>query len=129
MAADRRDRGPNGLGMKTPPGINRQGARGAQAGWLSASSGPGVVREIAQRLRLNGWGIVLLGVAYALIEEGLALQPIFNPEGMDGEMVYGRAAGVNWFWAVLVCGYHVVWSVLIPIGVVHILCAGESRSP
>jgi hypothetical protein len=59
MAADRRDRGPNGLGMKTPPGINRQGARGAQAGWLSASSGPGVVREIAQRLRLNGWGMVL----------------------------------------------------------------------
>lgn len=88
-----------------------------------------LVREIAQRLRANGWGMVLLGVAYALIEEGLALQTIFNPEGMDGETVYGRAAGVNWFWAVLVCGYHVVWSVLIPIGVVHILFPRESRSP
>ncbi|MEU7658550.1 hypothetical protein AB0B60_08645 [Streptomyces lincolnensis] len=93
--------------------------------------GAGVVliREIAHRLRANGWGLVLLGVAYALIEEGLALQTIFNPEGMDGETVYGRAAGVNWFWAVLVCGYHVVWSVLIPIGVVHILFPRESRSP
>ncbi|CAM5643043.1 putative Serine/arginine repetitive matrix protein 2 [Streptomyces afghaniensis 772] [Streptomyces afghaniensis] len=93
--------------------------------------GAGVVllREIAQRLRLNGWGIVLLGVAYALIEEGLALQTIFNPQGMDGETMYGRAAGVNWFWAVLVCGYHVVWSVLIPIGVVHILFPRESGSP
>lgn len=88
-----------------------------------------LVREIAQRLRCNGWGMVLLGVAYALIEEGLALQTIFNPQGMDGEMVFGRAAGVNWFWAVLVCGYHVVWSVLIPIGVVHIVFPGESRSP
>jgi hypothetical protein len=88
-----------------------------------------LVREIAQRLRLNGWGIVLLGLAYALIEEGLALQTIFNPQGMDGEMMYGRAAGVNWFWAVLVCGYHVVWSVLIPIGMVHILFPRESGSP
>jgi positive regulator of sigma E activity len=32
-----------------------------------------LVREIVQRLRLNGWGMVLLGVAYAPIEEGLAL--------------------------------------------------------
>ncbi|MFF5204873.1 hypothetical protein [Streptosporangium sp. NPDC000396] len=93
--------------------------------------GAGVVliREIAQRLRLNGWGTVLLGVAYALIEEGLALQTIFNPDWAGGDTIYGRAAGVNWFWAVLVCGYHVVWSVLIPIGVVHILFPRESRSP
>jgi hypothetical protein len=88
-----------------------------------------LVREIAQRLRLTGWGMVLLGVAYAMIEEGLALQTIFNPDPMGGETMYGRAAGVNWFWAVIVCGYHVVWSVLIPIGVVHILFPRESRSP
>ncbi|KAB2340147.1 hypothetical protein [Actinomadura rudentiformis] len=93
--------------------------------------GAGVVliREIAQRLRLNGWGIVMLGLAYALIEEGLALQTIFNPQGPGGDVMYGRAAGVNWFWGVLVCGYHVVWSVLIPIGVVHILFPRQSRSP
>ncbi|MGN9847148.1 hypothetical protein ACTMTI_54605 [Nonomuraea sp. H19] len=93
--------------------------------------GAGVVliREIAQRVRLNGWGIVLLGLAYALIEEGLALQTIFNPNGVGEDTVYGRAAGVNWFWAVLVCGYHVVWSVLVPIGVVHILFPRQSRSP
>jgi hypothetical protein len=48
--------------------------------------GAGVVliREIAQRLRLSAWGVVLLGCAFALVEEGLALQTIFNPVGMDG---------------------------------------------
>jgi hypothetical protein len=93
--------------------------------------GAGVVllREIAQRLRLSGWGIILLGVAYALVEEGLALQTIFNPVGPgDGESVYGRALGVNWFWGVVVSGYHVVWSVLIPIAVVHLVFARRSRT-
>ena len=92
--------------------------------------GAGVVslREIAQRLRLSGWGIILLGVAFALVEEGLALQTIFNPVGMDGESVYGRALGVNWFWGVVVSGYHVVWSVLIPIAVVHLVFARRSRA-
>ncbi|WP_158852451.1 hypothetical protein [Saccharothrix deserti] len=92
--------------------------------------GAGVVllREIAQRLRLSGWGIVLLGLAFALVEEGLGLQTIFNPVGMDGESVHGRALGVNWFWGVVVSGYHVVWSVLIPIAVVHLVFARRSRA-
>jgi hypothetical protein len=93
--------------------------------------GAGVVliREIAQRLRLSAWGVVLLGCAFALVEEGLALQTIFNPIGMDGEAVYGNAFGVNWFWAVVVSGYHVVWSVLIPMAVVHLACPHSRRSP
>lgn len=93
--------------------------------------GAGVVliREIAQRWRLDGWGVVLLGCAFALIEEGLALQTIFNPVGLDGEPVHGNALGVNWFWAVVVSGYHVVWSVLLPIAVVHLVFPRSSRSP
>ncbi|MBT2546741.1 hypothetical protein J7E99_40390 [Streptomyces sp. ISL-44] len=92
--------------------------------------GAGVVllREIAQRLRLSGWGIILLGVAFGLVEEGLGLQTIFNPVGMDGESVHGRALGVNWFWGVVVVGYHVVWSVLIPIAVVNLVFARRSRA-
>lgn len=86
-----------------------------------------LLREIAQRLRFNGWGLVLLGVAFALVEEGLALQTIFNPVGMDGELVHGRAIGVNWFWGVVVSGYPVVWSVLIPVAVVHLVFPRRSR--
>ena len=93
--------------------------------------GAGVVliREIAQRRRLSAWGLVSLGCAFALVEEGLALQTIFNPIGMDGEAVYGNAFGVNWFWAVVVSGYHVVWSVLVPIAVVHLAFPHSRHSP
>lgn len=87
-----------------------------------------VLREIAQRLRLSGWGIILLGAAFALLEEGIGLQTIFNPVGMDGESVYGRALGVNWFWGLVVSGYHVVWSVLIPITVAHMMFPRRSRA-
>jgi hypothetical protein len=93
--------------------------------------GAGVVliREIAHRLHLSIRGVVLLGCAFALVEEGLALWTIFNPIGMDGEAVYGNAFGVNWFWAVVVSGYHVVWSVLIPIAVVHLAFPDSRCSP
>lgn len=92
--------------------------------------GAGVVliREYGQRLQLSGWGLVLLACAFALVEEGLALQTIFNPVGMDGEAVFGNAFGVNWFWAVVVTGYHVVWSVLIPIAIVHLVFPHSSDS-
>lgn len=81
-----------------------------------------LVREIVQRLGLNGWGLLLLGTAYAVLEEGLGLQTIFNPLGPGGgETVYGRAFEVNWIWAVAVTGYHVVWSIVIPILLAHLL--------
>jgi len=92
-------------------------------------AGTVLIREIAQRLRLSTWGVVLLGCAFALVEEGLALWTIFNPVGMDGEAVFGNASGVNWFWAVVVSGYHVVWSVLIPIALVHLAFPRSRCSP
>lgn len=93
--------------------------------------GAGVVliREVARRLGLSWWGVVLLAVAFALVEEGLVLQTIFNPAGPGEDTVFGRAAGVNWFWAVVVCGYHVVWSVLIPIAVTELLYGRSAWLP
>ena len=95
---------------------------------LFYGAGVVLIREVARRLGLNWWGIALLGLAFALIEEGLALQTIFNPVGMGGEAVFGRALGTNWFWVVVVCGYHLVWSVLIPIAVAEWLFPHRRRS-
>jgi hypothetical protein len=73
------------------------------------------IRELARR-RGSGWGrIVLLGAAYGIIEEGLAIQSIFNPNLFNAGLVGGRAFGVNWIWSEWTVGYHVVWSVSIPI--------------
>jgi hypothetical protein len=81
--------------------------------------GPGVllVREAFVRWR-SGWaGLVLLGAAYGLLEEGTALSTMFNPTAsvVGNQGYYGHFAGVNWVWSVGVLGVHIVYSVGLPI--------------
>jgi hypothetical protein len=74
-----------------------------------------LVRELA-RSRGPGFGrIALLGAAYAIVEEGLALQSMFNPDLFNAGIVGGRAFGINWVWSEWTIGYHIVWSISIPI--------------
>jgi hypothetical protein len=83
--------------------------------------GPGalLVREAFVRWR-KGWGwatLLLLGSAYALLEEGTALSTLFNPHagpvGVLGS--YGHAFGVNWLWVIDALGIHVVYTIGLPI--------------
>ncbi|MDG6940289.1 MAG: hypothetical protein JRN39_07810 [Nitrososphaerota archaeon] len=82
--------------------------------------GPGVllVREAAVRWR-KGWAtiILLLGCAYGILEEGVALNTLFyskaNPVGALG--FYGHWLGVNWVWSAGVLMVHMVLSVSLPI--------------
>jgi hypothetical protein len=90
--------------------------------FLAANLGlyvPGVllIREAKVRWR-GGWGtVVLLGVAYAIVEEGLALSTLFNPHAsVVGALgFYGHFAGVSWVWLVGVVAVHVVFSISVPI--------------
>jgi len=81
--------------------------------------GPGVLlaREAFVRWRPGWAGVLLLGAAYGLLEEGTALSTLFNPHasvvGALGS--YGRFAGVNWVWSTGVLGVHIVYSVGLPI--------------
>ena len=81
--------------------------------------GPGALlaREAFVRWRPGWAGVLLLGTAYGLLEEGTALGTLFNPHasvvGTLGS--YGRFAGVNWVWTVSVLAVHVVLSVGLPI--------------
>jgi len=75
-------------------------------------SGALLIREIARRRGLGWRGILLLGAAYGVVEEGLAVQTWFIPSGVD---TYGRAFGVNWVWAAGLTIFHAVFSVTIPI--------------
>jgi hypothetical protein len=81
--------------------------------------GPGVllVREAHVRWK-KGWStLVLLGSAYALLEEGTALSTLFNPQAsvVGGLGSYGHAYGVSWVWLIGVLGIHVIYSVGLPI--------------
>lgn len=80
-------------------------------------SGVLLIREAMIRWR-KGWASVFfLGVAYGIVEEGLALRTLFNPLATQvGNLgVYGRWLGVNWIWTVGLLIFHSVYSIGLPI--------------
>jgi hypothetical protein len=88
-----------------------------------------LIRELARR-RGPGWGrIALLGAAYAIIEEGLALQSMFNPNLFNAGLVGGTVLGVNWVWVEWTIGYHIMWSIAIPILLTELLFPARRAEP
>jgi hypothetical protein len=80
------------------------------------------IREIARRTG-RGWPtILLLGLGFALVEEGLLTQSLFNPHYLGLELLsYGYVGwlGTGLPWAVFVLSIHVVWSIATPIALVE----------
>ncbi len=81
--------------------------------------GPGalLIREAMVRWK-KGWGsVLLLGAAYGILEEGVALNTLFyskaNPVGALG--FYGHWLGVNWVWTAQLLIVHALWSIALPI--------------
>ena len=80
-------------------------------------SGVILIREAMIRWK-KGWASVfLLGVAYGVVEEGLALWTLFNPLAQQvGNLgFYGHWLGVNWVWTVGLLIFHSVYSIGLPI--------------
>jgi hypothetical protein len=66
----------------------------------------------------KGWAtILLLGTAYGILEEGVALSTLFDPNaGPVGALgSYGHWLGVNWIWAAGIVPFHAIFSISIPI--------------
>jgi hypothetical protein len=85
-------------------------------------SGAVLARELTCLWR-KGWPTLLtLGVAYAIIEEGLCCKSFFDPHWPDVGLLgsHGRWLGVNWVWTVLLTGYHAVFSILVPVALVEL---------
>src|SRR5947199_9614157 len=80
--------------------------------------GPGVILIREAKIRWNkGWASVfLMGAAYGIVEEGLALRTLFNPaSSVVGNLgVYGHWLGVNWVWTVGLVIFHSVFSIGLP---------------
>ncbi|WP_166427038.1 hypothetical protein [Nonomuraea mesophila] len=92
-----------------------------------------LVRELARR-RGAGWpGIVLLAVAYALVEEGLVTRSLFNPgyAGMDLTS-YAWISGVEvsaWWVTFVLGGVHAAGSICVPIAVVESFVPARAAEP
>lgn len=80
-----------------------------------------LVRELVRRAG-GGWGsLLLMGVVYGLVEEGLALQSLTSPTLYGAGGWAPRLLGVNTAYTELNLPYHAVFSILIPITVVELL--------
>jgi len=82
-----------------------------------------IIRELCIKWG-KGWGsILLLGAAYGIIEEGLAVKSFFDPNWMDLGILgtYGRWLGVNWVWSFCLTIFHTIYSIAIPILIFNLL--------
>ena len=83
--------------------------------------GPGVLLIREARVRWQkGWPtVLLLGAAYAILEEGVSLSTMFNPKSpvvvSGGLGTYGHWLGVSWIWVEGIILVHVLFSISIPI--------------
>lgn len=89
-----------------------------------------LAREIAVRLQAGWPGIFALAIAYALIEEGLVTQSLFDPDYLGLRLLdYGHvpALGIGAWWTVFVLTLHVVWSMAVSICLAQALWPGKAR--
>jgi hypothetical protein len=94
-------------------------------------TGAVLIRELAHRRSLSWSRIVVLGLAFGMIEEGLVTQSLFNPHfpGIGYLRMYGRWLGVNWYWAEYILGWHAVWSISIPVLLAELLFPARKSQP
>jgi hypothetical protein len=90
-----------------------------------------LVRETVRRRRLGAAWLLVLGLAYGLVEEGLVLQSLFDQHypGLDFLGYYGHWLGVNWVWLEFIVPYHAVFSIAIPIAITELLFTDQRDAP
>ncbi|WP_433293438.1 hypothetical protein ACQP2F_30625 [Actinoplanes sp. CA-030573] len=81
-----------------------------------------LVREIARRTG-RGWPtMLLLALAYGVIEEGLETQSLFNPHYLGLDLLapaFVPALGISVSWTLFVLAIHTIWSISTPIALVE----------
>ena len=90
-----------------------------------------ICRELKVRWRKGVGSLLLLGCAYAVLEEGLMVASFFNPDWVDlGALKgFGRALEVNWVWAVELTIYHAFFSVTVPVLLVELMYPDRKAEP
>ena len=91
-----------------------------------------LIRESARRAG-RGWPtMIVLGIAYALFEEGLVTQFLFNPSYHDLDLqgaAYVPALGIGVRLTLTIIALHAIWSTCVPIALVEALVPARSDTP
>ncbi len=91
-----------------------------------------LIREVARRRGLGWPSIVLLALAYGVLEEGLTTQSLFNPDYAGQHLLddgYVPALGMGAVWTLYVLTLHTVGSVSAPIALVETLAYERRTTP
>jgi hypothetical protein len=92
-----------------------------------------LVREVARRIG-GGWpAMFLLAAAYALIEEGLVDQLLWNDSYADHDYLHGpsyiSSVGTSVEAVQTILAIHVVWSICVPITIIERLAGQRATTP
>jgi hypothetical protein len=91
-----------------------------------------LIREVARRAG-RGWPtMILLALAYGLIEEGLVTQTLFSRSYFGLDLLresYIPALGMGAWWTLFVLTLHTVWSIAVPIALVEAFVPDRETTP
>jgi len=76
-----------------------------------------LIRELAVARGLNALGLVLLGLAYGFLNEGVVAKTLTQPSGspLDDFVGYGQIGALQSGWTIFIVFWHSLHSVLYPI--------------
>lgn len=83
-----------------------------------------LIRELVRRTGRGWFSILLLGLAYALVEEGIADQSLFNPNFGGLRLLdpgFLPMLGIGVPWTIYVLAIHAIWSIAVPIALAECL--------
>jgi hypothetical protein len=93
-----------------------------------------LIREVVRRAR-RGWpSILVLGAAYALVEEAFTTQSLFNPDYLHLHMHFLAHAWIPFlhigaWWTLFMLNLHAFWSISVSIALVEALFPALARQP
>jgi hypothetical protein len=93
-----------------------------------------LIRETVRRMG-RGWGsILVLGLAYGILEEAFLDQTLFNPDFLGLHLhLLGPAnlpaLGISAWWTLFVLTLHTVWSISVSIALVEALFPDGAEAP
>ncbi|MFF5229454.1 hypothetical protein [Dactylosporangium sp. NPDC000521] len=93
------------------------------------SAGALLVREVVRRTGGGYPNLLLMGVAYGLLEEGLALQSLTSPHLYHAADWAPRLLGVNTAYTELNLVYHAVFSIAVPVALTELCFARHGTAP
>jgi hypothetical protein len=87
------------------------------------------IREVSLRWNLGLWGILCLGLAYGIYNEGIGAKTLLMQVNVPVSAFDGYSfLGVNLAWAILIVPWHALHAILYPIAIVYSVFPQNQRT-